>query len=74
MLLQVKNVSSSLLDGKVGRIYMPTQQISSMPQQKMKVSSLMLELFTIHLISRFNIYGSKVLLRSQHKKLSASSC
>lgn len=32
-------MSSSLLEGRVGRIYLPKQQIMSMPQHKMKVRS-----------------------------------
>lgn len=35
--LQEKNVSSDLLDGKVGRIYMPRQDIDTIPLHKMKV-------------------------------------
>ena len=34
--LQEKNVSAELLEGRVGRIYMPQQQIDTMPQHKMK--------------------------------------
>ena len=35
--LQEKNVSSDLLDGRVGRIYMPKQQLDSIPVPAMKV-------------------------------------
>ena len=34
--MQEKNVSAELLEGRVGRIYMPQQQIDTMPQHKMK--------------------------------------
>ena len=37
LLLQEKNVGSDMLEGKVGRIYMPNQMIDTMPQHKMKV-------------------------------------
>ncbi len=36
-LLQEKNVGSDMLEGKVGRIYLPNQMIDTMPQHKMKV-------------------------------------
>lgn len=36
-LLQEKNVESDMLEGKLGRIYMPRQAIEAMPQHKMKV-------------------------------------
>jgi hypothetical protein len=36
-LLQVKNVGSDELEGKVGRIYMPAQDVGSMALHKMKV-------------------------------------
>lgn len=35
-MLQVKNVGSDMLDGKVGRIYMPKQEVDSMALNKMK--------------------------------------
>jgi len=38
--LQVKNVGSDELAGKVGRIYMPQQDIGSMALHKMKVRPL----------------------------------
>ena len=34
---QEKNVSTSMLDGKVGRIYMPRQDFESLALRKMKV-------------------------------------
>ena len=36
-LLQVKNVGSDEVEGKVGRIYMPAQDVGSMALHKMKV-------------------------------------
>lgn len=36
--MQEKNVESDMLEGRVGRIYMPKQAIDSVPQHKMKVS------------------------------------
>ena len=35
--MQEKNVESDMLEGKVGRIYMPKQSIDTIPQHKMKV-------------------------------------
>ena len=40
LLLQVKNVGSDELEGKVGRIYMPAQDVGSMALHKMKVHTL----------------------------------
>lgn len=37
-LRQVKNVSSDNLEGKVGRMYVPRQEVDTMPLRKMKVS------------------------------------
>ena len=37
-MLQEKNVSFDSLEGKVGRIYMPKQDLNSMALNKMKVS------------------------------------
>ena len=34
---QVKNVSGDMLDGKVGRIYMPKQDLEGLALRKMKV-------------------------------------
>ena len=36
--LQEKNVSNEMLDGKVGRMYVPRQEIGSIATRKMKVS------------------------------------
>jgi hypothetical protein len=36
----VKNVGSDELEGKVGRIYMPTQDVASMALHKMKVRTV----------------------------------
>jgi len=36
--LQEKNVSFDSLEGKVGRVYMPKQDLNSMALNKMKVS------------------------------------
>lgn len=36
MLLQEKNVGSDMLDGKVGRIYMPKQDVATLGLSKMK--------------------------------------
>lgn len=38
MNLQEKNVRTEVLDGKVGRIYMPPQNVDSMALHKSKVS------------------------------------
>ena len=35
---QVKNVSRDNLEGKVGRMYVPRQEVDTMPLRKMKVS------------------------------------
>ena len=45
--LQEKNVSKDLLDGKVGRMYVPQQEISSIATKKMKVKA-----FLWHLLLR----------------------
>jgi ribosome production factor 2 len=34
--LQMKNTSTDMLEGKVGRIYMPKQQVDTMALHKMK--------------------------------------
>lgn len=46
--MQEKNVSTDMLEGKVGRMYMPTQDISSMALRKMKVRPSCLLLCTGH--------------------------
>ena len=38
-LWQEKNVSRDNLEGKVGRMYVPRQEVETMPLRKMKVSS-----------------------------------
>ena len=35
--VQEKNVSSEMLDGKVGRMYVPRQELGSIATRKMKV-------------------------------------
>ena len=40
-ILQEKNVSFDSLEGKVGRVYMPKQDLGSMALNKMKVGHLM---------------------------------
>ncbi len=39
--LQEKNVSNEMLDGKVGRMYVPRQEIGSIATRKMKVNQLL---------------------------------
>ena len=39
--LQEKNVSHEMLDGKVGRMYVPRQEIGSIATRKMKVNHLL---------------------------------
>ena len=45
--LQVKNVGSDELEGKVGRIYMPAQDVGSMALHKMKVRHAHLPCFLL---------------------------
>ena len=60
--LQEKNVSTSMLDGKVGRIYMPRQDFESLALRKMKVRRLRSPrhrqtLFRAHVVMRSSING-----------------
>lgn len=55
-LLQEKNVGYDSLEGKVGRIYMPKQDLNSMALNKMKVFTTYLQMLrTTHLTSSFSI-------------------
>ena len=62
--VQEKNVSSEILDGKVGRMYVPRQELGSIATRKMKVRAASSQLLAV--------LCSCCCLRSAYMRLAAS--